>query len=98
MRLARLALIAEYLNEAGNATTARDAIKRLVEPWLNQTNENKLYHDSLNGGIVTDVGLTGLVENAINERYDNHHYDYGYMIYAIAVLGKEDPAFIQKYK
>ena len=98
MRLARLALIADYLSEKQSGIDNRAAIKRLIEPWLDGTNSNKLLYDSVYGGIITDLHVKGKIENAINNRYDNHHHDYGYLLYAAAVVGKDDAAFLTKYK
>ena len=41
--------------------------------------------------------MPGVIENAINKRYDNHHHNYGYVVYAAAVLGKGDSEFLNKY-
>ena len=98
MRLARLALIADFLNDKQSGVDNRAAIKRLIEPWLNNINSNKLLYDNIYGGIITDLHVDGKIENSINNRYDNHHHEYGYLIYAAAVLGKNDSAFLTKYK
>lgn len=98
MRLARLALIADYLNEKSSGDKARAAIKRLIIPWLDSSNTNKLHYDTVYGGLITDLNVNDKVENAINGRYDNHHHQYGYQVYAAAVLAKEDVDFLNKYK
>lgn len=98
MRLARLALIADYLNEKPSGVKAREAIKRLITPWLDNSNSNKLFYDPVYGGIITDIGEAHKVENSINSRYDNHHHEYGYLIYAAAVLAKDDSDFLNQYK
>ena len=54
-RLARLALIGDWLSDSDCAEKARDAIKRLLEPWLDNSNENKLYYDQVYGGLITDL-------------------------------------------
>lgn len=97
-RLARLALIADYLSESSHANKARDAIKRLLIPRLENTSGNKLLYDTVYGGIITDQDVKGDVENSINSEYFSHHHDYGYLIYGAAVVGKVDSAFLTKYK
>ena len=89
MKMARLVLIAEYLNEPKLAQEGRDWLKKEIEPWLSNTNSNKLYYDTTNGGIITDLSMPGAIENAINKRYDNHHHNYGYVVYAAAVLDRK---------
>ncbi len=98
MRLARLVLIAEYLDEWEPAAEARTAIKRILEPWLNGSNSNPIVYDSVFGGLITDLNIPGLIENSYLWRYDNHHHVYGYLVYAAAVLGKNDTAFLNQYE
>ena len=97
-RLARLALIGDWLSDLECAEKARDAIKRLLIPWLENTNENLLYYDQVYGGIITDLEVSDWIESSVNSQYDIHHHEYGYLIYAAAVVGKEDSDFLDQYK
>lgn len=56
-----------------------------------------LFYDTTYGGIIADLQVKDKVENSINKQYDNHHHEYGYLIYAAAVVAKKDKAFLKLY-
>jgi endo-1,3(4)-beta-glucanase len=97
-KLGRLALIAEELGRAEIAAELRSALKPLVESWLTGANANPLVYDETYGGLV--------VTSAIGDRgagfgqgwYNDHHFHYGYLVYAAAVVAKGDPAFAAKHR
>ena len=83
--IARLALIADELGDAASAATARANLQAALEPWLAGTNGDPLRYDATWGGVVSASG------GSFNQgAYNDHHFHYGYFLYAAAALAKED--------
>ena len=96
-KLARLSLIADELGETSLATQARERIKPFIEGWLGGTNGDKLVYDSTWGGVVSLNGLNDQHADFGNGMYNDHHFHYGYHIYAAAVMAKADSAWGAKW-
>jgi endoglucanase Acf2 len=58
---------------------------------------DQLVYDTSLGGIVASDGLLNTEADFGNGRYNDHHFHYGYLLYAAAVLGKYDSSFVKKY-
>jgi endo-1,3(4)-beta-glucanase len=60
-------------------------------------NENKDYllYDTTHGGIITKDGLEDFGADFGNGIYNDHHFHYGYHIYAAATIGKTRPQFLE---
>lgn len=56
-----------------------------------------LVYDANLGGLVTKDGLLNQHADFGNGRYNDHHFHYGYILYACAILGKLDPSFANQY-
>lgn len=97
-RLGRLALIADQLGDAATAKSVRDSMKASLEPWLTGTNANALKYDATWGGICSTKGLTDSGADFGNGWYNDHHFHYGYFLYAAAALGKGDAAWLTAHK
>jgi len=108
-RLAQLAFIADKLLRDGDDSLADgDELAELLEntvqtlynvmqSLLNAATHDKLVYDANLGGIVTSDGLENTQADFGNGRYNDHHFHYGYVLYASAVLGKLKPSFVTKY-
>jgi len=84
-RIARLGLIA---NDMGQEEIVQKAVKRLqsaFESWFGGESSNKLVYDNTWKGLVVEKGLTKPIFDYGNAYYNDHHFHYGYMIYALAV-------------
>jgi endo-1,3(4)-beta-glucanase len=92
-KLARLALIADELEETATAATLRARLRPIVAAWLEGTNSNPLVYDTTWGGVVTAGSLGSPGAYFGSGHYNDHHFHYGYHLYAAAVLAKVDPAF-----
>jgi endo-1,3(4)-beta-glucanase len=92
--MARLALIADELHDNETAHSIRENLKADLDPWLLGTNWNALKYESAWGGLCSSLGLSDLNADYGNGWYNDHHFHYGYMVYAAAVLGKEDKAWL----
>jgi len=95
---ARLSLIADEIGETELAQQARDRTKEYLEGWLGGTNPNKLLYEDVWGGVVSSCGLQDEQCDFGNGMYNDHHFHYGYHIYAAAVLAKADPAWGQQWE
>lgn len=82
-RMARLALIAD---EFGIPNVRQQAILNLESnllPWLTGSNANALLYDKTWGGLVPTHGLEASVNEFGSGWYSDHHFHYGYFIYAL---------------
>lgn len=96
-RVGRLALIADELGQTSIATSLRTTMKSYIEPWLNGKNDDTLMYDTTWGGICSKNGLANQGADFGNGIYNDHHFHYGYHIYACAVIAKEDPTWAAAY-
>jgi endo-1,3(4)-beta-glucanase len=96
-RNGRLALIADQLGLKDVATSIRAGMKTELNKWLTGANPNTLQYESAWGGICSKNGLANSGADFGNGVYNDHHFHYGYHIYAAAVIGKEDPEWVQTY-
>ena len=90
--LGRLALIADELGEATTAENIRSNLAAALTPWLAGTNGDPLRYDTDWGGVVSSSG--GSFGQGL---YNDHHFHYGYFLYAAAALAKEDPAWLAEW-
>ncbi|XP_068638300.1 glucan endo-1,3-beta-D-glucosidase-like [Aristolochia californica] len=97
-RAARLALIAEEVRFQKVIPIIRKFLIKSITPWLDGSFKgNGFFYDPKWGGIVTLQGSLDSQGDFGFGIYNDHHYHLGYFLYAIAVLGKIDPAWGRKY-
>jgi endo-1,3(4)-beta-glucanase len=97
-KLARLALIAEELGETAIMNTMLDRLKSKLERWLNAENAgDRLAYDRTWGGVVNDCVLSDPDCDYGQGVYNDHHFHYGYHVYAAAVIARLDPAWVDQY-
>ncbi|GLD98162.1 hypothetical protein PINS_up006859 [Pythium insidiosum] len=96
-RDARLLLTAARFEQQDLVTTMLEKMKRELTPWLTGANPNALLYDRTFGGVVTTDGLRDFNADFGNGRYNDHHFHYGYFVYALAVVRKFDAAFIDAH-
>jgi endo-1,3(4)-beta-glucanase len=89
--LARLVLIADELGEDALRDHYRNVLAQQLEPWLAGSNALPLVYDQTWGGVVSSAGITDPGAAFGQGYYNDHHFHYGYFIYAAAVLAKIDP-------
>lgn len=92
-KLARLALIADELGDTATAATLRARLAPLEAAWLDGTNGNPLVYDTTWGGVVTTNGLASPANDFGQGHYNDHHFHYGYHLYATATLARADPSY-----
>ena len=88
----RMAVIADELNETELAANYRTNLGNALHPWLNATNSDPLRYDEDWGGVVSSSG--GSFGQGL---YNDHHFHYGYFLYAAAAMAKDNPAWVAQY-
>ncbi|KAJ2886607.1 hypothetical protein H4R27_000551 [Coemansia aciculifera] len=90
-KIARLYQIAQELGDTQSASTLKDKLIGYMKPWLvTRTNSDPLVYDTTWGGVVSTAGLADPSADFGQGRYNDHHFHYGYHLYAGAVLAKYD--------
>lgn len=97
-RLARLASIADELNDTTTAAAVRARLGPLTGAWLDGTNADPLVYDSTWGGIVTTGSLASPGAEFGAGHYNDHHFHWGYHLYAAAVMARKDPSFVAAHR
>ncbi|KAJ2879391.1 hypothetical protein IWW38_006124, partial [Coemansia aciculifera] len=90
-KIARLYQISQEVGDTASAATLKDKLLAYMKPWLvTRTNSDPLVYDSTWGGVVSTAGLADPSADFGQGRYNDHHFHYGYHLYAGAVLAKYD--------
>eukprot|EP01121_Diplochlamys_sp_Union-15-3_P015230 TRINITY_DN498_c0_g1_i2.p1 TRINITY_DN498_c0_g1~~TRINITY_DN498_c0_g1_i2.p1 ORF type:complete len:333 (+),score=59.19 TRINITY_DN498_c0_g1_i2:874-1872(+) len=69
-------------------------MKNALLPWLQGTNPNSLKYDTVWGGVCSTEGLKDITADFGQGYYNDHHFHYGYHLYAYAVIAREDPGWV----
>jgi len=94
-RLGRLALIADEVGNTELAGRIRGKMRSRLNPWMWGNNTNSLRYDRTWKGLCSKQGLANEAADYGNGWYNDHHFHYGYIIYAAAVVGKKNPEWLQ---
>ena len=97
-KLGRLALIADELGEDQVALQLRTRLKSEIEPWLTGTNSQALAYDRTWGGVLVADAIQDPGSAFGQGYYNDHHFHYGYHVYAAAALAKADPAWAEQFE
>ncbi|KAJ1983865.1 hypothetical protein H4R34_001007 [Dimargaris verticillata] len=93
-RIARLALIAEHAGRKDLIAPVVATLKQLLEPWLAARNSNPFVYDKAWRGVCSKAGISDAGADFGNGQYNDHHFHYGYFVYAAAVVGKYDHSWL----
>jgi endo-1,3(4)-beta-glucanase len=96
-RLANLLQLASQLGQGDLANQAKSKLQTELVQWLDpngykQRPTKYFYYDTAFKGIV---GTEPAFES---EKFNDHHFHYGYMIYAAAILSAHDTAFRDSHR
>ncbi len=93
-RDAQLLLLAKQLGENEVATTVQTKLRDGLVSWLRQdgTSSKSFYYDTKVRGVV------GVTPSFGSEEFNDHHFHFGYFIYAASVLARYDADFQSTYK
>ena len=102
-KMARMILIAEEVGDNATATTIATNLKNFMATYLTATPtgspgvngsgyKNALLYQggSTWKGVSTQNGLTDMGADFGSGRFNDHHFHYGYWIYAAAVVARND--------
>jgi endo-1,3(4)-beta-glucanase len=107
----RLAVIGDELKtwfpESDSVSgSIRDTLKTQMNRWLDGTQllmlpgwkTNAFRYDTVYGGLVNLMDLTEVGIDFGNSVYTDHHFHYGYFLYAAAALAKGDTVWARNYR
>jgi endo-1,3(4)-beta-glucanase len=89
-RIARLALIAEELNQPDLVKQANEILHASFQPWIAGDGMDKILYDTTWFGTIPKRGLDDWHEDFGAGWYNDHHFHYGYWLYAASVLAKNN--------
>jgi endo-1,3(4)-beta-glucanase len=87
-------VIAELLCNAPLAAAGLEKLKLEMGRYVKNEQLHPIYYDDTWGGIVTSSGFSDISADFGNTAYNDHHFHYGYFVYAAAVIGSLDPAWL----
>lgn len=93
-KLVNVLAVAEQLGETQKAAVLLDTLKSVLEDWFSTTDEeqdNYFYYDEELGTLVGYPSSFGS-----DTQLNDHHFHYGYWIYAAAQVGLRDPEWIKE--
>ncbi|MGC3994487.1 MAG: glycosyl hydrolase [Propionicimonas sp.] len=95
-RTAMLLMVAEELGEHAQAATLASALDQQLSAWTQpqgctQRESSCFVYDPEGKGVV------GLTASFGSDEYNDHHFHYGYFLYAAAVLARYDPSVVARY-
>ena len=88
----RMAVIADELNETALAANYRSNLGNSLHPWLTASNSDPLRYDQTWGGVISSSG--GSFGQGL---YNDHHFHYGYFLYAAAAMAKGNPDWVAEW-
>jgi endo-1,3(4)-beta-glucanase len=94
-RSAQLLELAKQLNQMDIASTIQMKLRQEIIRWLSPSHgssEKFFYYDSKMHSIV------GVQTSFGSEQINDHHFHYGYFIYAASILAKYDAEFLKDYE
>ncbi|KAG5519519.1 hypothetical protein PMAC_001673 [Pneumocystis sp. 'macacae'] len=99
----KLALLCLVINNIlKNETLSQECLEKFNKsymPFVKNMNEYKLVYDTTWKGIVTNQGFTkGPYVDFGASYYNDHHFHYGYMVFAAAVIGYINSSWIKENK
>ncbi|MGB4759186.1 MAG: glycosyl hydrolase [Candidatus Saccharimonadales bacterium] len=110
-KMARMILIAEEIGDSSAATSIATALKTFIATYLTATPTGSagvmgsgyknafLYQGgSTWKGVSTENGLADMGADFGSGRFNDHHFHYGYWIYAAAVVARNDASWRATHK
>eukprot|EP00667_Euglena_gracilis_P003406 EG_transcript_3416 len=97
-RIARLALIAEELKQPELVAQATQVLWNSFQPWVDGTGMDSILYDTTWYGTIPKRGLDDWHEDFGAGWYNDHHFHYGYWLYAAAVLAKNNKTWAEETK
>jgi endo-1,3(4)-beta-glucanase len=92
-RMAQLALIADNLGIPDLRQQGLSALELAILPWLLGTQTDSFVYDKTYGGVVTSEGVQAKAVDFGSGWYNDHHFHFGYLVFAAAVIARFDNPF-----
>ena len=93
-RLATVAEVAQAVDATGQRQQALSRLRSQLVDWLTydgRQDPRYFAYDKTWGGLIAVPAEFG------SQDYNDHHFQYGYLVRAAAVLAQADPAFLRDY-
>lgn len=95
-RASQLYLLAGRLGLDEEAAALKDQMLAELDLWFDPagcegTGEKCFAYDDVLGGLV------GMQPSYGSDEFNDHHFHYGHMLYALGVLAGEDPSLVERY-
>ncbi|KAE8838057.1 hypothetical protein PTNB73_03935 [Pyrenophora teres f. teres] len=101
--LAKFATIIYTLNtitkNSQYAAAGLDRLKDAFNVFVNNTQPEPLVYDQVWKGIVSGASYKAPIDTGLdfgNTLYNDHHFHYGYFVYAAAIIGHLDPTWLNQ--
>ncbi|WP_344023641.1 glycosyl hydrolase [Pseudonocardia kongjuensis] len=95
VRAATLMRLASDLGLEPTAQRVRDQLVPLLERWADPAGcAGRSTHCFVYDPVVR--GMVGLESSFGSEEFNDHQFHYGYFLYAAALLGRDDPALVER--
>lgn len=96
-RDAQLYTLAKQVGASSSATTLKSRIVEQLTKWADPSGCGSrtslcFYYDRSNKGMV------GLTHSFGSEQFNDHHFHYGYFLYAAGVMAADDPSLVKRWK
>ncbi len=88
-QLARAATLLDIAEQLGQTKEATQLKTVLNDAFAKRLNGQYFYYDTTLKGVAAETKAFG------SEDFNDHHFHYGYFIYAASILGKYDSGFVK---
>ncbi|BFZ55264.1 endo-1,3-beta glucanase [Savitreella phatthalungensis] len=96
-KAAQVCLVArDVIRDPVLATNCIDQLEGVMNVFVANAQQLGLSYDTTWGGVLTEAGLSNLDIDFGNAAYNDHHFHYGYIIYAAAALAELRPAWLRR--
>lgn len=96
--LAKFAAIIYTANDLANNTSLAAAglikLEAAMATFVQNKQINPLVYDTVWKGVVSSAGYTDIGADFGNTAYNDHHFHYGYFVYAASVIAYLDPDWL----
>lgn len=89
-------VIKDVLQNEALATAGLDKLKQELARYIGNQQKYPLYYDDSWKGIVSNAGFVDAGADFGNTYYNDHHFHFGYHVYASAIIGYLDPSWLSQ--
>lgn len=87
-------VIKDVLSNDALAATGLEKLKQEFGRYVANQQRYPLFYDNIWKGVVSNAGFQAPGADFGNTYYNDHHFHFGYFVYAAAVIGYLDPAWL----